>query len=256
MKSDESLTRKSSVPTAISAFLWQHFWLIISLYIMTIGVALCIRSNLGSSVISSLPMAFALAGQDNLAPELTVGGYTNIMNFILVGLQIVILRRRFEPVQLLQLVVGVLFGAFIDINMALTSVFDYSTLAMQCGAQLFGCIIMALGIAMEVKCGSVTMPGEGIQVAIAKVTGLPFPKIKIIVDTTLVILAVISCYFFWGTWEWNIIGIGTLFAMFFVGCGVRFLNRHFTWFSNVLDYRPGFRRYIFGLARFLYSHKE
>lgn len=45
-------------------FCWQHLWLLISLYIMTLGVALCVRSNLGSSVISSIPMAFALAGED------------------------------------------------------------------------------------------------------------------------------------------------------------------------------------------------
>lgn len=234
-------------------FCWQHLWLLVSLYIMTLGVALCVRSNLGSSVISSIPMAFALAGEQNLTFGLTIGGYTNVMNVILVALQIVILRRQFAPIQLLQLIIGFLFGTLIDMNMWLTSHLDYSNLWMQMAAQFAGCCVMAFGIALEVRCGSVTMPGEGIQVAIAKVTGKPFAKIKIIIDSVLVALAVISCFFFWGEWQWNIIGPGTLFAMIFVGATVKALSHHLTWFDNILGYRPGFRRYIFGLARFLFK---
>lgn len=198
-------------------------------------------------------MAFALAGQEDLTFPLTIGGYTNVMNIILVGLQILVLRRRFELVQLFQLVIGFLFGALIDLNMVLTSYFDYSQLWQQIAAQFLGCSVMAFGISMEVRCGSVTMPGEGIQVAFVKVTGLPFPKMKIIIDTVLVALAVVSCYYFWGAWQWNIIGPGTLFAMFYVGYCVKLLSVHLQWFDKILDYRPGFRRYIFGLARFLYS---
>lgn len=220
---------------------------------MTLGVALCVRSNLGSSVISSIPMAFAIAGQDNLAPQLTIGGYTNVMNILLVALQIIVLRRRFDPAQLFQLIIGFLFGALIDLNMALTACFDYTLLWVQIAAQFIGCTIMAIGISMEVRCGSVTMPGEGIQVAFAHVTGMPFAKMKIIIDMILVTLAVISCYCFWGAWQWNIIGPGTLFAMLYIGFCVKLLNKHLQWFDKILDYQPGFRRYIFGLARFIYS---
>lgn len=253
MKEVSSITASRLNKTKIVEFLWQHIWLLVSLYIMTLGVALCVRSNLGSSVISSIPMAFALAGEEHLTYTLTLGEYTNVMNVILVGLQILVLRRLFEPIQLLQLVIGFLFGLLIDINMYLTSFFDYSDMLYQVAAQLIGCTIMALGIAMEVRCGSVTMPGEGIQVAIARVTGKPFPKIKIIVDTVLVVLAVVSCYVFWGQWQWNIIGAGTLFAMVYVGYMVRLLNKHFGWFDKILGYSPGFRRYVFGLARFIYT---
>lgn len=247
------MTRFSFKRSRLIQFCWQHLWLLVSLYIMTLGVALCVRSNLGSSVISSIPMAFALAGQEGLTFPLTIGGYTNIMNIILVALQIAVLRRRFEPVQLLQLIIGFLFGALIDINMVLTSYLDYTLPWQQVVAQLSGCTVMGIGIAMEIRCGSVTMPGEGIQVALARVSGLPFPKMKIIIDTVLVLLAVVSCYWFWGAWQWNIIGPGTLFAMLYVGFCVKLIGKHLTWFDRVLDYRPGFRRYIFGLARFIYS---
>lgn len=222
---------------------------------MTLGVALCVRSNLGSGVISAIPMVFSIAGEAQLAPPLTIGGYTNIMNIILVVAQILVLRRKFEKIQLLQLIIGFIFGLLLDINMALTSLFSYISIIHQIIAQFLGCTILAIAIAFEIRCGSVTMPGEGIQVAISRVSGQPFPKIKIIVDTCLVILAVIAGFGFFGIWMWNVVGPGTLFAMFYVGFMVRLVNPHLKWFDKVVAYRPGFRRYIYGLARFIYPRR-
>lgn len=236
----------------VAGFVWQHILLLVSLEVMTMGVALCVRSDLGSSVISSLPMAMSMAGSEGLAPGLTIGEYTYWMNAVLVLAQILILRRRFEPVQLLQLVVGFVFGALIDFNMYLTSGIDFSGAGVQALTQFVGCTVLAMGISAEVRCGSVTMPGEGIQVAVCRVTGAPFPKVKIIIDSLLVALAVGSCFLFWGRWQWCVVGPGTLFAMFYVGAVVRLISPRMGWFDRLLGYRPGFRRYIVGLARFIY----
>ncbi len=240
----------------VIGFIWQHILLLFSMFFMTFGVALCVRSNLGSGVISSIPMSFTLAGEVGLAPGWTIGGYTNVMNVILVVAQILVLRRKFDPVQLFQLIIGFIFGALLDINMWLTSYFSYNALFSQIIAQFLGATILGCAVALEIRCGSVTMPGEGIQVAIARVTGKPFPMVKIMVDTTLVILAVLSGYYFFGTWPWTVVGPGTLFAMFYVGYVVKLVNPHLVWFDRLLAYRPGFRRYIYGLARFIYPKKE
>ena len=96
------------------------------------------------------------------------------------------------------------------------------------------------------------MPGEGITIAISQVVSRPFAKVKIWVDSTLVVLAVAASYIFFGSWQWNVIGIGTLFAMIYVGLIVKFITPHIGWFDRVLDSSPGFRRYLFGLARLLY----
>ena len=241
----------------VIGFVWQHILLLLSMFFMTFGVALCVRSNLGSGVISSIPMSFSLAGEAGLAPGWTIGGYTNIMNVILVAAQILVLRRRFEPIQLFQLLIGFVFGFLLDVNMWITSLFSsYETLPVQIIAQFLGATVLGCAVATEIRCGSVTMPGEGIQVAIAQVTGKPFPLVKIMVDTTLVILAVISGFCFFGRWPWTVVGPGTLFAMFYVGYVVKLVNPHLRWFDHLLDYRPGFRRYIYGLARFIYPKKE
>lgn len=238
----------------IVSFVWQHILLIASLYLMTLGVALCIKSNLGSSVISSLPLSFSLAGTTGLVPSFTVGGYTIVMNFVLVFLQILVLRSKFNPLQLFQLLIGFVFGWLIDVNMIVTSGLVCESLMSQIITQFAGCTVMAAGIAFEVKCGSVTMPGEGFPVALSRVTGKPFPKMKIIVDISLVALAVASSFVFFGTWNWSIIGPGTIFAMFYVGYAIKLLNPHIRWFDQVLAYTPGFRRYIIGLARFIYRN--
>lgn len=249
------ITQSFSLKDRIVEFVWQHVLLITSMFFMTLGVALCVRSNLGSGVISAIPMSFSLAGKEGIVPGWTIGGYTNIMNVILVTAQILILRRRFEKVQLFQLAVGFIFGAMLDINMWLTSVFSYDTVFNQIVAQFIGATVLGVAVAAEIRCGSVTMPGEGIQVAISRVTGRPFPMVKIMVDTTLVILAVISGYCFFGSWPWTVVGPGTLFAMFYVGYAVRLVNPHMGWFDRLLAFRPGFRRYIYGLARFIYPRK-
>ncbi|MDE6558362.1 MAG: hypothetical protein K2K29_00560 [Muribaculaceae bacterium] len=240
----------------VIGFVWQHLLLIMSMFFMTLGVALCVRSNLGSGVISSIPMSFSLAGEAGLAPGWTIGGYTNVMNVILVLAQVLILRRKFDPVQLFQLIIGFVFGCLLDVNMWLTSIFDYESIFSQIAAQFMGATILGCAVAVEIRCGSVTMPGEGIQVAIARVTGKPFPMVKITVDTILVVLAVISGFCFFGKWPWTVVGPGTLFAMFYVGYVVKLVNPHLGWFDRLLRYRPGFRRYIYGLARFIYPKRE
>lgn len=246
------MTRKEK----IVSFLWQHLLLLVSLCIMTFGVAVCVRSMLGSSVISTLPYVFETAGKQGLnIPRLSIGQYTYIMNGILVLGQIAVLRRQFETVQLFQLLVGFVFGSLIDMNMLLTTWLVPTDIWTKCIAQIAGCTILGLGIAVEVRCGSVTMPGEGFPVAVSSITGIEFSKVKIAVDISLVVLAVIFCYVFFGAWQWYIVGIGTLFAMVYVGTVVRFTSKYLGWFDRLLAYQPGFRRYVYGLARILFKNK-
>lgn len=240
----------------IIGFCWQHLLLLVSLWIMTLGVAVCVRSMLGSSVISVLPYVFESAGAEDLVPRLTIGQYTYLMNALLVAGQICVLRRQFEWVQLFQLCVGFVFGSLIDANMLLTTWLAPTELWQKVVAQVFGCTVLGCGIALEVRCGSVTMPGEGFPVAISRVTGADFPKVKICVDIALVVMGLAACFCFFGTWLWHIIGIGTLFAMFYVGAVVRLCSKHLSWFDRLLAYQPGFRRYIYGLARYIYKIKN
>ena len=236
----------------VIGFVWQHILLLISLYVMTLGVAICVRSAVGSSVISTLPYVFEQAGAEGFhIPKWSIGEYTIAANFVFVFVQVLILRKQFEWVQLFQLVIGVFFGSLIDVNMMLTDWLVPAEIWTKLLAQLAGCTILGFGIAMEVRCGSVTMPGEGMPIAITRVTGREFHQVKIMIDITLVCLAILFSYIFFGSWQWHITGVGTLFAMVYVGMVVRIVGNHMAWYEHVLNYQPGFRRYIYGLARYI-----
>ena len=240
----------------IIGFIWQHLWLLVSLFVLALGVSLCVRSDMGSSVISSAPYAFTIAGEEALAPAWSLGMYTNILNVFLVAGQIIVLGKRFQAVQLLQLFVGIIFGVFIDISMALTSALENDFISMQIGLMIGGSSLMALGVAMEIKCASITMPGEGLPAALSKKTGKPFANMKIYVDISLVAMAIVASYLFFGKWMWNVVGVGTLFAMLYISMAVKVITRHLGWFDTLLGYRPGFRRYLYGLARYIFPHKD
>ena len=67
----------------VISFVWQHILLLVSLYVMTFGVAACVRSQLGSSVISTIPYVMASAGKMlDYIPGWTIGGYTIMMNAV------------------------------------------------------------------------------------------------------------------------------------------------------------------------------
>ena len=220
---------------------------------MTCGVALCIRPNFSSSVIATIPFIIALAEEASIVSLFTIVEYTHIMNFLFIGLQILILHQGFLRIQLFQFIIGFVFGFLLDINMWLTSIIVCNTILWKVVVQLIGCVLLAVGISLEIRCGSVTMSGEGIVVAVGKATDIPFAKAKIMVDITLVVIAVGWGYFYFGTWQWKVVGAGTLISMIIVGVMVKLFDKHLEWFSQLLYYRSGFHQYIYGLARYIYE---
>ena len=78
----------------------------IGLFIMTIGIALSVKSNLGVSPVSSIPYTITCVW------GIEMGKATILFHIILIILQILLLRKNFKPVQLLQVPVGVVFGYF------------------------------------------------------------------------------------------------------------------------------------------------
>ena len=75
-------------------------------FVMTIGIALSVKSNLGVSPVSSIPYTMTCVW------GIEMGVATVIFHVILVILQMLLMRRRFEFKNLLQVPVGMVFGAF------------------------------------------------------------------------------------------------------------------------------------------------
>ena len=78
----------------------------IGLFVMTIGIALSVKLNLGVSPVSSIPYTMTCVW------GIEMGKATILFHIVLVLIQILLLRRKFKPAQLLQILVGVVFGYF------------------------------------------------------------------------------------------------------------------------------------------------
>lgn len=192
-------------------------FLCLGLMIMAFGVAFSIKADLGTSPISSLPYATGeISG-------LSVGTTTIIMNFLFVAIQIAILRRNYDPFQLLQLPAAVLFGVVIDLAEHTLQSVTYSNYVQQWLLCLIGILLVALGISVEVMARLVTTAGEGIVLAVCQVAPIRFGNMKVLFDVTLVSLSILLALLFLG----RLSGVreGTIAAALLVGQVTKQTNR-------------------------------
>src|SRR5574344_1154922 len=211
----------------------RYICFVITLFFIALGTSLSIRANLGSSPISSPPYVLSLIP----GIPLTMGQFTICMHIFFISAQIILLRTDYQKIQLLQILVSFLFGFYTDLTMYLTSfliIADNSILGygLRLIELLCGGAILAGSIASEVHCDVLMLAGEGFPLAIAKVTKKDFGKVKIFSDTGLVCIGIALMYYFFHKWSWEMIGIGTLISMFYVGFMVRFFSPHFNWLER------------------------
>ncbi len=132
----------------------RYLFFALGVAINSFGIAVITKAALGTSPISSV--AYVL----DLAFPPTLGEFTFVINLVFIGIQIALLRRDFQPVQFLQIVVNVVFSALIDVSMAALGTFEPTGLAAQLAALLIGCTILAFGIAVEVAPNVIVVPGR------------------------------------------------------------------------------------------------
>lgn len=187
--------------------------------INSFGIVLITKGALGTSQISSIPYVLSLQ-----LPSISFGMFSFIMNMVYIVLQALLLRRQFKPIQLLQIVVNVVFSASIDVFMAMLSFYAPQQLFTRVLSAVAGCIVLAFGISVEVAPDLIMVPGEGIVAAISKVSGRRFGSVKVVFDVTLILIAALLSWLFFG----NIVGVGvgTLLSAVSVGQFVNLINRH------------------------------
>ena len=194
-------------------------WFSAGILINSFGIVLITKGALGTSQISSIPYVLSLQ-----VPSISFGMFSFIMNMVYIVLQALLLRKQFKPFQLLQIVVNVVFSASIDVFMAMLSFYAPQQLFTRVLSAVAGCIVLAFGISVEVAPDLIMVPGEGIVAAISKVSGRRFGSVKVVFDVTLILIAALLSWLFFG----NIVGVGvgTLLSAVSVGQFVNLINRH------------------------------
>ena len=188
----------------------RYLLLLVGLSIMAFGVAFSIKASLGTSPISSVPYV------TSLFTPLTVGTATITMHCVFILLQILILRKNYHPVQLMQLPVAFFFGYLTDFGVWAVQGITCNTYWQQWIVCLIGVLLVAVGVSFEVKAGVVVLAGEGVVLAICKVLPkVKFGYMKVGFDVTLVVIACILSIVFTGRLQ----GVreGTVAAALLVG---------------------------------------
>lgn len=211
----------------------RWLFLVASLFVMAAGVACSIQANLGTSPISSVPYAVS-----RFTP-LTVGTATIALHCALILIQILLLRRRYDPVQLLQLPVAIVFGYLTDLALWLVGFFQPTAYWQQLLLCLIGIALVGVGVSGEVTAHVVTLAGEGVVLAVCQVTPMKFGTMKVAFDMTLVVIACALSLVFLG----HLVGVreGTVAAALLVGQVARRVNRRLEpldcWLSSDLSDR-------------------
>ena len=208
-------------PSRARSLTLRYLTFFLGVFIMSFGVALSVHAIIGTTPISAIPLVLAFA------TPVSVGTYVIGINAVLLTAQILILRRKFEPIQLLQLPAAIAFGAACDLALWLTSGYAPTTYPEQLGLSLLGSVVLGIGVWLQVTPKVLMLPGDGISVVISRVTGREFGGVKILMDSLLVVIAIVLSFILLG--ELRGVREGTVIAAILVGWIVRQLQRRVPW---------------------------
>ena len=193
--------------------------LVLGLFILALGIALSTKCGLGVSPSSGL--AYLLS---EVFPALSMGSFTTLMNLCYLLIQLLILRKKFHPSRLLQLLVVFLFGYFTDFTLMLVAPIEVENYFLQLLLCVGACAVMGLGLFLEVRARVISMASEGALSVIAAARGRDFGQIKIINDCVCVAATLaISLIAFR---EVRAVREGTVIAAVLVGLFTQFYGRH------------------------------
>ena len=192
----------------------------VGLFIMTIGIAVSVKSNFGVSPVSSIPYTMTCVW------GIEMGNATIIFHCALVLIQIILLRRQFKIINLLQIPVGIVFGKFTTLCNYLATFFPApENIAVRFAMVLVSALFVAVGIFFYVPVNIMPLAGEGCMGTISQVSGVEFSKIKIIFDCSMVAVSLATCLI--AIHNFGSVGIGTIISAFLVGMILGTLIRRF-----------------------------
>ena len=197
----------------------RTFFCILGLFIAGIGVAVTKKGELGVSPISSVANVLSLKYTD-----LSLGNWLIIWNCVLILGQIVVLRKKFQIFQLLQIPMSFLFGYFTDFGMWIISSIEVDTYIMRLGMVLLGTVILGFGISISVIANLILNSGEAFVKALSDTTHIEFGNLKVGFDITCVVLAIfLSLIFF----DFKIVGTRevTIIAALLTGFVIKFITK-------------------------------
>lgn len=196
----------------------RYLFFIAGLYVNSLGISLITKAELGTSPISSIPYTLSIGF------PLSLGMFTLFYSLLLIVIQLVILGRRFPRQFWLQLPVSLGFSLFIDLSMGSLWFLTPESYPVKVICLLVGCLVLGVGVFMEMAASVVMLPGECTIKAISVTWNKDFGKTKVAVDLTMALSAAVLGVFLYGA----LTGVreGTLISALLVGFIARWINQH------------------------------
>ena len=204
----------------------RYLIFLVGLFVNSLGVSLITKANLGTSPISSIPYVLSL----NF--PFTLGNFTIFFSIFLIVLQLIILRKNFKLEHILQIPVSIIFGYFIDLTMILFSWVNPEAYIMKIVYLLIGCLILGVGVYMEVLADVVMLPGESFVRAIVLTWKTNFGTTKICFDVSMSVIAAVLSFIFAG----SLAGVreGTVIAALLVGFIARLIGKKLAFLKDMI----------------------
>lgn len=194
-------------------------WLLFlfAIVVQSSGIALVVKSLLGTSPISSLPYVMSFVW------PVTLGEATFAVNMIFILIQYLILKKDFTKLHFCQIPGTLVFSLCIDAAMYAFSSVAPEMYLWKMGILLVGTALVALGLALQGIADVLMLAGDGMVYAIVNRFHWEFGKVKTINDVILVSLAAILSYGDLGVIE----GVreGTVISAIITGVIARFFLR-------------------------------
>lgn len=204
----------------------RYLIFLVGLFVNSLGVSLITKANLGTSPISSIPYVLSL----NF--PFTLGNFTIFFSIFLIVLQLIILRKNFKLEHILQIPVSIIFGYFIDLTMILFFWVNPEAYIMKIVYLLIGCLILGVGVYMEVLADVVMLPGESFVRAIVLTWKTNFGTTKICFDVSMSVIAAVLSFVFAG----KLAGVreGTVIAALLVGFIARLIAKKLAFLKDMI----------------------
>lgn len=197
----------------------RYVLFIISLFFSALGVAFTKHGELGVSPISSVAnvMSYKL-------DFFTLGVWLIIWNCVLILGQILILRKKFRLIQLLQIPLSFLFGYFTDFGLWLVGFIPAENYIVCLIMVVVGIVILGFGVSLSVSANVIMNSGEAFVKAISDTTNKNFGNVKIAFDVSCVVLALILSLLFF---DFTIVGTreGTVISALCTGLTVKLFQK-------------------------------
>lgn len=182
---------------------------LIGLFLLAIGVAFSIKSNLGVSPINTVPYVLSRV------TAIDVGLMTAMVNTTYVLIQFALLGKDIRPIHFLQIPCGIAFGLFVTLANSLVAFPTPDSFWLKLGLLGISIFFLGLGTLFYLTADLVPKPSEGIMLAIKKKSGWELSRVKTGFDCSMVTISFLISIIATGTILG--IGLGTLIAALSVG---------------------------------------